>query len=556
MDRHTAWRLSIGLSLLAAAAALADAPAAPSDPLAAALADRSLPNREGGVPPQCYTNTGTRSNPCWVCHTGSNGRNQMNDWELQARYEFSDVGRTNHWSNLFVDRSAALARIGDAQVLDYIRQDNYTPLRAALAQHADYPGWRPDLDYRQGFDAQGFARDGSGWRAFRYKPFPGTFWPTNGSTDDVLIRLPARFREDAQSRPSLEVYKANLAILEAALAVPDSVPDARLRRRIEPVDERAAGIDLDGDGSLATATVLRGLPAHYAGAAASEPVRRYDYPAGTEFLHTVRYVDPDAPNLMSQRLKELRYAVKLHQLSDLALHAEYLEAAHDKLVGALPTFGGSAATGLSNSFGWKLQGFIEDASGALRLQTRQEQMYCQGCHSNLGITVDQTFSLPRKVPGAAGWAHQDLAGIRDVPQAGSRTPEILNYFRRVGAGDEFRANQEILRRFFPHGVLDERSVRRAAPGGDQDILVLLAPSRRRALDLDKAYMAIVAEQSFALGRDAVLAPLQNMHRQLQDNATALKASGHVYRDGRLWLDWGLDGEGAEPAGAPSRSLAP
>ena len=125
--------LIAGLLLLAQAAPLhADqAPVSnpPSDPLAAALADNSLPNREGGVPPQCYTRTGARSNPCWVCHTQKNGRNLMDDWELQAKYDFSAVGKTNHWSNLFKDRRPAIARISDAQALDYIRQDNYTPLR-------------------------------------------------------------------------------------------------------------------------------------------------------------------------------------------------------------------------------------------------------------------------------------------------------------------------------------------------------------------------------------------------------------------------------------------
>ena len=549
--RHMISRtLRAALLLPALGIAHAEAPAAATDPLAAALADNSLPNREGGVPPQCYTRTGARSNPCWVCHTQKNGRNLMDDWGLQAKYEFSPVGMTNHWTNLFKDRRAAIARISDEQALAYIRQDNYTPLRAALAQRAGFAGWRPDLDYRQGFDGAGFARDGSGWRAFRYKPFAGTFWPTNGSTDDVLLRLPARFREDAQGAPSADIYKINLSILEAAMAVPDTVSDAALKRRVEPLDEAAAGMDLDGDGRIGgTIDTIHGLPAHYAGAAAAEPVRRYDYPLGTEFLHSVRYVDPDAPALLSERLKELRYSVKLMSVSETALHAKYAEEARAKAVGALPDFAGNAETGLANTFGWKLQGFIEDASGALRLQTRQEQMFCLGCHTTIGVTVDQTFGLPRKVPGAAGWGHQDLAGIVDVPQAGSRTPEIRQYFERVGGGDEFRANDEIIARFFPGGVLDRAALRRAAPGGDQDIRALIVPTRERALRLDKAYMDLVSEQTFALGRDAVPAPVRNVHERLEDTATALKASGHVYRDGRLWLDWSKAGGDVGPGAA-------
>jgi len=522
--------------LLLALAAL-PAPAADTapayDPFAAAAAETLIGNVDAGVPPQCYTRTGGASNPCWTCHTGRNGRNQTDDWALQRRYAFSEQGLVNHWTNLFVDRRDGIAAIGDAAALDYIRQDNYAALRPALLKRKDFYGWVPDLDYARGFDAGGFARDGSGWRAFRYKPFPGTFWPANGSTDDVLVRLPAPFRTDAAGQPSRAVYEANLAILEAAMAVPDTVADSRLRRAIEPVDEAAAGLDLDGDGRIGgTATRIRGLPAHYAGAAAAIPVLRYDYPQGTEFLHSVRYLDPDAPGMQSARFKEVRYAVKAFQLSEETRQWRYREEAQEQSIGGRPHYSGTSFSGQTNAFGWRLQGYIEDAAGRLRLQTREEQLYCMGCHTGIGVTVDQTFALPRKVPGAAGWGPQSLAGIRDVPQAGSGEPEILRYFRRVGAGDEFRANGEILARFFPGGKLDAAKVRKA-----RDLRDLILPSRERALALDKAYMLIVREQSYVHGRDAVLAPAQNVHRQLDNTDTALKASERVYQDGRLWLDW-------------------
>lgn len=521
--------------LLAAPVAWADGS---YDPFAAAAAEGLIHNVEAGVPPQCYTKTGGDSNPCWTCHTTSNGRNRTDDWELQARYDFSDSAKTNHWTNLFVDRRPGIARISDAQALAYIRQDNYSALRPALLAHPEYKGWVPDLDYAKGFDAEGFARDGSGWRAFRYKPFPGTFWPTNGSTDDVLIRLPAMFRVDAQNHPSTAVYKANLAILEAAMSVPDSVADGNLDRRIEPVDEAAAGIDLDGDGRIGgTVSMIRRLPQHFAGAAAGIPVLRYDYPEGTEFLHTVRYLDPDAPELRSTRFKEVRYAVKHFRLNEETRQWRYDEEAHEKDIGGLPHYSGTSYMGQTNAFGWTLQGYIEDAAGRLRLQTREEQIYCMGCHTGLGVTVDETFALPRKVPGAAGWGWQSLAGIHDVPQAGSAEPETLRYFRRVGGGDEFRANEEMLRRFFPGGKLDVPKVLRAAPGGPADLRSLILPSRRRALELDKAYMLVVREQSFALGRDAMPHPAQNVYAKLDNTDTALKASDKVYKDGRLWLDW-------------------
>jgi hypothetical protein len=124
-----------------------------------------------------------------------------------------------------------------------------------------------------------------------------------------------------------------------------------------------------------------------------------------------------------------------------------------------------------------------------------------------------------------------------VPQVGHAEPEILTYFRRVTGGDEFRANEEILHRFFPSGALADTMVRRAAIGGDQDITFLVTPSRQRALQLNKAYIALVREQAFAQGRDTLLAPPRNVHDKIENGSTDLGKSGRVYFDGRLWLDW-------------------
>jgi hypothetical protein len=521
----------------------------PYDPFAVAAAERTkgrIGNVLAHIPAQCYTRTEGVSNPCWVCHTEKNGRNPTDDWALQAEYQFNAQGRVNHWSNLFVDRRAAISQISDGRALRYIRQDNYTPLRKALARIGNTElRWTPDIDLSAGFDEKGFARDGSGWRAFRYKPFPGTFWPTNGSTDEVFVRLPEEFRTDAAGRPSLEIYRINLAIVEAAVAVADSVPDERLNYPIEAVDEKIAGLDLDGDGQIAgRATVVRRLPAHYAGRAEKTQVVRYDYPIGTEFLHTVRYVDPDEPGMMSIRLKELRYARKLFRLSDAALQMRTEEEAREQVTGGWPYFGGDAFSGLFNEHGWRLQGYIEDAQGRLRLQTREEQVYCMGCHGGIGVTVDGSFSLPRKLPGEKGWGRQDLAGIQDVPEVGSNEPETLRYFRRAQGGDEFRANGEMLDRFFPGGKLDEDLARRAAAKGPEDIRYLILPSRTRALLLDKAYMSQVHEQHYELGRDATIAPVEHVYQKIEADRTGLDESGHVWRDGRLWLDWGVNGTDA------------
>lgn len=503
------------------------------DPLALARATaHRTHNRDATVPPQCYTRTDGRANPCWVCHTESRPPNHRNDWDLQASYAFSEAGRTNRWTNLLRPVPPNARDLDDVALLRHLREDNYGPLRAALAHREDYPGYRPDLDLHGGFDAEGFARDGSGWRAVRYKPFPGAFWPSNGSTDDVMVRLPTMFRTDLQGRESRAVYRANLAILEASLASEPARPTADIDREVEPLSEEAAGLDLDGDGRVAgVVTRVRGLPAHFVGAAGGVAVARGRYPAGTEFLHTVRYLDPDAPGGASVRLKELRYGRKVEFVDDSGLLHAYEEDQEERERGRPPQYPGSALVGYRNAFGWQWQGFIEDARGRLRLQTDEEHQPCMGCHTSLGVTADQTFAFARKLPGIDGWRPQDLRGQRDVPQAGHAEPEVLTYLRRALAGDEFRANGELRARYFRGDEVDVEALR-AAP----DLFAMLYPSRTRALALDRAYLALVREQSFPFGRDVALST-PAVHREVRDEDTGLAATGRVYRDGTLWLRW-------------------
>nr|WP_153821811.1 hypothetical protein [Polyangium spumosum] len=509
------------------------------DPLARAREARGLvKNPEASVPPLCYTKTGGTSNPCWVCHTSAHGPNVRADWHLQEEYAFSEAALENHHENLFVDRSAQITQTSDEEILRYVREDNYTPLRRALAEARGYEGYVPDLDLDRGFDDEGFARDGSGFRALRFKPFPGTFWPTNGSTDDVFIRLPEPFQKDKHGAPSRAIYRLNLSLLEAAITADPDAPADRIERAIEPVDERLLGEDLDGDGALsAGVTRVRRLPRTYAGAASSEPLERGIYPRGVEFLHSVRYLDPDAPGQHARRMKELRYSRKVLAPDRWARLRAYEKEQDEKDEGLLPVYTGSATSGLRNAFGWQLQGFIEDAEGRLRLQTDEEHRFCMGCHSSLGVTVDQTFAFARKVPGSDGFRVQDLRGMPDVPELGHAEPEVLTYLRRVGGGDELRANEEMLARFFPGGVLAESEVQRAAPGGDRDLAFLLLPSRERALALDKAYRVIVRAQTFDRGRDALVRPAANVHRTIRNGSTALGAAGRIYTDGRLRLEW-------------------
>jgi len=496
-----------------------------------------LDNREAPIPIQCYTRTEGRSNPCWTCHTDGAYPNLRMDAELQREYAFSDYGRTNHWTNAFVDRREAIAAITDDQALAWVRHDNYSPARDLLAGHMPPWAYGWDLDVHRGFDDDGFARDGSGWRAFRYKPFPGAFWPTNGNTDDVFVRLPAAFRQQA-GEPSSLVYRANLALLEASIASDPALPDARVAWPTEPLDELALGVDLDGDGRLQPRVRrLVGLPAHYLGDAATHPLVRGSYPAGVELLHSVRYLDPDAPSMISVRMKELRYLRKEQELPRRRVVSTYAKEADEKDEGVLPRYAGSAETGLRSPLGWRVQGYIEDAEGRLRLQTYEEHYACMGCHFGIGVTADGTFSLARKVPGEAGWGYQSLDDLPDVPQLGHADPEGLTYLRRVGGGDELRSNDEMLARFFAGERLDEPEVRRAAPGGDRSLAHLIVPSRARALALDKATMALVREQSFERGRDPMLAPPANVHDRIDQPSTGLVPAGKVYRDGALRLAW-------------------
>jgi hypothetical protein len=488
-------------------------------------------NAEAPIPPQCYTKHDGRHNPCYVCHQNQvPGReNAMNDGELQVEYAFSDVGMTNHWENLFEDRTAAIAAISDEEILDWIDDDNYSALAPAL-QKAGFEGWIPDLAKLElgaaAFDQHGFAKDGSHWVAFNYKPFPSTFWPTNGSTDDVMIRLPAAFRSDADGNHSADVYRANLAIVEATVK---GLPEISAL----PFDEARVGKDLDGDGRLGRATRVTKLDA-YVGAAAKEYLDTYLYPKGTEFLHTVRYVGlgADGSIVPSKRMKEVRYMRKWTAFSKRTYARHYELGGFEKEAGALPrpTLLGDA--GLDNGYGWSVQGFIEGVDGRLRTATYEENLFCMGCHSSVGATIDKTFAFPRKLDGAAGWGYIDLRGMPDAPNVGETVGEIATYLARVGGGSEFRNNEEMAARWFrADGTPDSEAIARA-----KDVYELITPSRERALALNKAYRTIVAAQDYLYGRDATVTPPENVHRHI-DNDSAQTLPLEYFRNWDIRLAW-------------------
>jgi hypothetical protein len=512
------------------------------------------------IPPQCYTQSltlksvqtpGDVANPCYVCHTQGKRPNVLNDSETQLNFTFLGAAQTNPWRNLFVDRRAQIAAINDADILRYVQQDNYRTAEGDIAinqriennlaafdvnQNGKWDGYLPDAFFQ--FDDKGFDRNSeggySGWRSFAYYPFPGTFMPTNGSTDDVLIRLPSAFQTDEQGRWSVAIYELNLAIVEA-LIKEKNIP-------IAATDENTLGVDLNKNGKLDTAReiVYEWAPLQkkymsYVGAAktllATKQIHLAAklYPEGTEFLHTVRYLDvsPEGKVGMAKRMKELRYARKKYWVTyfghETIAGAEIKER-HD-FPDRPKTIVGSAEAGIEVAQGWVYQGFIEDAKGELRPQTYEEHGFCAGCHSGAGTLIDSSYAFYRKFPSQQfqqGWYHwtqKALEAIADPKRESDGEYEYSFYLKHNPTGDEYASNTEVFNKFYNADGKPKVAAFATLHG---DIGYLLTPSPARALALNKAYKLVVEEQSFNQGRDAVLAPLQNVHKYVeQDQATGI-----------------------------------
>ncbi len=510
------------------------------------VTDSQIGNPTAYITAQCYTMTaddiGGVHNPCYACHTTGKAPNYVMDSDLQTAYSFPGPALSNPWSNLFVDRSAEVDAISDQEILDYVRTSNYIAddgslILSDLLRHlppnwdlrgdGQWHGYIPDSYFD--FDAEGFDHDPAGgytgWRAFAYYPFLGTFWPTNGSTDDVLIRLGAEFREDDHGVFDLQIYKTNLAIVEALIKRHD-IP-------IEAVDEQRLGVDLDKDGVLARAEHIaydwaptEGRTLSFVGRARQlqsegrvTPAAGL-FPLGTEFLHSVRYIDPlpDGSITLAARMKELRYAHKVteypYYVLEQAAQQETRERALDP--DAIRQISGDIERGMFTQ-GWRYQGFIEDRNGDLRPQTKEETLFCMGCHGGIGATSDTIFSFPRKfghpsdaLAGWSYWSQQGLTGMPD-PHRPDGVGEYARYLAQNGAGDEFRINEEVMTRFYDaSGNLRQEAIDRLR----DDVSYLLNPTTERAVALDKAYRVIVVNQDFVHGRDAHVAPLTTVHQQV------------------------------------------
>jgi hypothetical protein len=497
------------------------------------VSEEIVTNLEAPVPPQCYTKTESRYNPCFTCHQiydrskGDLRMNQLDDGGLQGGYIFSDEGLTNHWKNLFIDRSEWVKSISDEDIQTYVNQDNYSQLAPVLKQRA-WKGFIPDLkDYDKAalaFDAQGIAKDGSHWIAFNYKPFPGTFWPSNGSTDDVLIRLPEQFRQ-LGGIYNRDIYLLNLLLVELAIKNAASLPTAER-------DENLIAVDLDGDGKLHTATRLKKRN-YYLGDASNVKIAFQQYPEGSELMHSVRYIGSDeAGNIhVPARMKELRYMKKIRVLEPYDLESRYARERKEKAREELPNYANHGELGMENGMGWMLQAYIEDYQGMLRPQTYEEKLGCMGCHAAIGATIDQTFALARKIPGDKGLGYVDLKSIPDVPSQSESGGEILHYFQRAGGGSEFRENPEMFKRWFKEdGSVDVEKVAAA------DVYQLITPSRERALMLNKAYTHTVRHQSYIYGKDATVAPVKNVFTSINEDEAPLANEFRFY-NWDIRLDW-------------------
>jgi len=508
---------------------------------------------------QCHLQPGNKAeeipayyNPCYVCHTLGKEPNYLDDSSLQMSYAFPDGFEKNPWTNLFVDRTQLILGISDEEVLKYVREDNYIDKDGEITLKKELPpdwqGYRPDCYFNfddEGFDINPITNEYTGWRAFRYYPFPG-FFPTNGSFHDVLIRLPKEFRIDANGKYNKEIYKANLAIVECLIKQKDITT--------EPIDEKLIDYDLDKDGNLHISTNVKFTwkddinSMTYVGMA-KELLKEGKiklaaglYPVGTEFLQTVRYIDWDESKnepILSRRLKELRYGRKiwwadynyLHSFAQKRGMEQFLLGEH-----VAESFFGNFEIGFENQMGWVYQGFIEDKKGKLRPQTNEETLSCMGCHSALGATTDSTFAFPRKFEGSSiddvhyGWGHWSQKGLKGVKEQTvefkvlPKQNEYAFYLRWTKSSDDFRMNDEVITTFF-----DSLGFRKPAMLEllKDDISVLLYPSKERALMLNKAYLTIVEEQSFIKGKDPVIKPL--LPSQVHSEVTKDKETEIPYR---------------------------
>jgi Tol biopolymer transport system component len=512
------------------------------------LKDKTLTNESAYLPAQCYIKTampnGVVYNSCYVCHCRGKQPNVLDDSDLQSEAGFPAYASTNHFENSLTDRSDLIQSISDEEILQYIRTSNYFNPSGEIILAGKLTNVPPDWDYNGdgqwegfvpdcyfNFDNEGFDRDKAGnitgWRAYSYYLLPATYFPSGGSSDDVMIRLPEIFRTNELGQEDLEIYTINLAIMESLIK----------RQNIKlssAVNETRYQVDLDKDGQLGMADTvvfdwapLEGRFMSYVGKAkvawqaGQTQLAAGLYPKDTEFLRTIRYQDiQDGDIVFSERMKEVRYFRKKSYLNYAEIEDSILNEIKDRsdFPDRLRQPMGNPEVGIYNGMGWVMQGFIEDAKGDLRPQSFEETVACIGCHGGVGATTDSTYSFSRKLDHRApqaGWAHWSQRNYQkgmNEPKAEFKNAglqyEYTFYLMYAGGGDDFRSNPEVKSRFFGvNGLLRDDM----AEALHDDVSLLLYPSPERAMQLNKTYKTIVGEQSFVLGRDTIVGTNDNIH---------------------------------------------
>ncbi|MBN2895521.1 MAG: hypothetical protein JXK05_06490 [Campylobacterales bacterium] len=398
-------------------------------------------NPYANIPAQCYIETsfGTQ-NACLFCHSNAPAIKMLGNTtpqagldtligNLQTEYAFGPADRfsvspnINPWENTLyphkLDEAFAATGIDDSKwdMKSYVQSDNWSvayakkqgsktrsnsnvlddsfrlfPALNPAALPADEDGFvrTQYSDEALFIDVKGH---NTGWRALNFMPY-GIFTPHTGSVSGVYIRMGEKFMKDQNGSFSLEIYKANLELLEQAI-----------QDRIEN-----------------NATTYLGL-------ASDEPLQRGLYPLKTEFAHPLHYVDVEAdgttskfPGTRSLHVKEIRYMYKWEM--------HYPTEPYSKDENA-PLYYNEKEAWIDSGAGWWLSAWIEDAQGELRAQKPEELMQCVGCHSSrygfepeqfnsgTGNTIDTVWSFSRKFAGDLGWREMDYLGYERNRSAAS-----------------------------------------------------------------------------------------------------------------------------------------
>jgi hypothetical protein len=251
---------------------------------------------------------------------------------------------------------------------------------------ADADGFVRSSTSRNGFFQDSDGRWITGWRAVNFMPY-GIFTPMTGSVSGIYIRCPNR---SCSARMALSIWT--------------STPKISIwwsgRFRIVYARKMASFIRAQPKPSPLSAACIRSAPK------SPIPCIMWMWPRMAAI-----WISP-YPGTRARRVKEIRYMYKWKPFYP----SQFRPGVKEK---------GRRSTAMTeqgwvdNGVGWYLAGYIEDKSGALRPQNREELAQCIGCHSGVmttefpmftsgtGNTVDSTWSLPRKFPGELGWKEMD-----------------------------------------------------------------------------------------------------------------------------------------------------